>query len=180
MIYELSSDYFVRSFRENDLDGPYRTWFEDQDVCRFNSHGKLFRNEMYFKAFWEGLNQHDRMVWAICHCRDGHIGNISLQSISAINRNAEFAILLGDKRHWGLGVGKLAGHRLLQHGFDKLNLARVSCGTAAINEGMRRLALSLGFREEGCRRAHLWLEGAWVDVVEYGILRDEFAVERLL
>lgn len=174
MIYRLSDDYFVRAFRELDLDGPYRSWFEDQDVCRFNSHGKLFRNEQYFRAFWESLNRDDRMVWAICHRDDGHIGNISLQAISAINRNAEFAIIVGDRRHWGRGVGRLAGLQLLRHGFDKLNLERVYCGAAATNAGMCALARTLGMREEGRRRAHLWLDGAWVDVVEFGVLRDEF------
>jgi ribosomal-protein-alanine N-acetyltransferase len=174
MIYQLSADYFVRAFRESDLHGPYREWFEDQDVCRYNSHGKLARNENWFRNFWETLNRDDKLVWAICHQKDGHIGNISLQAMSFINRNAEFAILLGDKRHWGTGAGKLAGKRILQHGFDKLNLERVHCGTAANNLGMRELALALGFQQEGVRRAHLWLDGAWVDVVEYGILRGEF------
>jgi [ribosomal protein S5]-alanine N-acetyltransferase len=173
MIYQLEDEYYVRSFCETDLDGPYRGWFEDQEVCRFNSHGKLFRNEQYYRAFWDSLNRDDQLVWAICHCNDGHIGNISLQEISAINRNAEFAILIADKRHWGRGVGKLAGLQLLHHGFDKLNLERVYCGTAQTNTGMRRLALALGMREEGCRRAHLWLDGAWMDMIEYGILRNE-------
>lgn len=177
MIYQLSDAYFVRAFRESDLDGPYREWFEDQEVCRFNSHGKLFRNEQYFRAFWESLNRDDKMVWAICHKEHGHIGNISLQAISQINRNAEFAILLGDKRHWGSGVGKLAGMRLLNHGFDKLNLERVHCGTAETNSGMRKLAMAMGMREEGRRRAHLWLDGGWVDVIEFGILRVEFGAK---
>lgn len=174
MIYQLSDEYFVRTFREADLDGPYLGWFEDQVVCRFNSHGKLFRNEQYYRAFLDNLNRDDQLVWAICHCEDGHIGNASLQAISHINRNAELAIIIGDKRHWGRGVGRLAGMELLRHGFDKLNLERVYCGTAQTNTGMGLLAQTLGMREEGCRRAHLWLDGAWVDMIEYGILRKEF------
>ena len=176
MIYQINSEYYVRSFREADLRGPYMGWFEDQDVCRFNSHGKLFRNEQYFHDFWNGLNRDDQLVWAICHGKDGHVGNVSLQGISSINRNAEFAIMVGDRRHWGKGVSKLTGLRLLRHGFDKLNLERVYCGTAATNLGMCSLAKALGMREEGCRRSHLWLDGAWVDLIEYGILRQEFQV----
>lgn len=175
MIYNLNDAYFVRSFRKKDLDGPYREWFEDQEVCRFNSHGKLFHNEQYFQAFWESLNREDHLVWAICHKEQGHIGNISLQAISAINRHAEFAIMLGDKRHWKSGVSKLASIQLLQHGFDKLNLKRVHCGTADTNTGMRKLAQSIGMREEGRRRNHLWLDGSWVDMIEFGILRAEFS-----
>jgi RimJ/RimL family protein N-acetyltransferase len=174
VIYRLSDDYFVRGLRESDVDGPYPSWFEDQEVCRFNSHGKYSRSEEYFRQYVRSLNHSDSVVWAICHRDHGHIGNISLQSLSALNRNAEFAVILGDRRHWGSGVGRLAGRQLLAHGFGKLGLERVYCGTAATNTAMRKLAAALDMREEGVRRNHLFLEGQWVDVVEFGVLRSEF------
>ncbi len=174
MIYQLSKDYFVRPLAEDDLAGAYPSWFEDQEVCRYNSHGKFFRTKEYFREYINRLNQEDRVVWAICHSSDGHIGNIGLHRISLIDRTAEFAILLGDKRHWGSGVALLAGRKLIEHGFNKLNLERIYCGAAATNEGMKKLAIAMGMTHEGTRRQHLFLEGARVDVWEYGILRSEF------
>lgn len=174
MIYQLDEYYFVRSLAESDLEGNYPSWFENQEVCRYNSHGKFFKTNAYFKEYLYKLNQEDRVVWAICHNEDGHIGNVSLQEISLINRTAEFAILLGDKRHWGKGVGLLVGLKLLEHGFDKLNLERIYCGTTANNEGMKKLAEAMGMIFEGTRRQHFFLEGARVDMLEYGILRAEF------
>lgn len=174
MIYELNEQYFVRPLAEKDLDGVYPTWFEDQEICKYNFHGKFFKTKTYFREFFDALNREDRVVWAVCHNKDGHIGNISLQEISPINRTAEFAILLGDKRHWQKGVGLLAGKKLLAHGFEKINLERIYCGTAASNIGMIKLALALGMTHEGTRRQHLFLEGSRVDVLEYGILRKEF------
>jgi RimJ/RimL family protein N-acetyltransferase len=174
MIYELSKDYFVRALTESDLDGAYPKWFEDQEVSRYNSHGKFFKTMADFRQYVSEVDRQDRVVWAICHARDGHIGNISLQELSNIDRTAEFAIILGDKRHWGKGVGLLAGRKLLEHGFRKLNLERIYCGTAATNEGMKKLALRMGMSLEGTRRQHLFLEGRRVDVLEYGILRSEF------
>lgn len=174
MIYKLSKSYYVRPLDDGDLDGPYPSWFEDQDVCRYNCHGKFFKTQSSFCEYLAGLNREDRVVWAICHDKDGHIGNISLQEISLINRTAEFAIVLGNKRHWGKGVGLLAGRKLLEHGFEKLNLERVHCGLAATNAGMKGLANALGMKLEGTRRGHLFLEGSSVDMLEYGILRSEF------
>lgn len=174
MIYELSKNYYVRALTENDLDGSYPIWFEDQEVCRYNSHGKFFKTKAYFREYVNNSSSGDRVVWAICHVADGHIGNISLQEISLVNRTAEFAIILGDKRHWGKGVGLLAGKKLFEHGFNKLNLERIHCGTAATNEGMKKLANAMGMMLEGTRRQHLYLEGSRVDVLEYGILRSEF------
>lgn len=174
MIYELSEGYFVRPLADEDVEGGYPSWFEDQEVCRYNAHGKFFKTKAYFREYLNGLNREDRVVWAICHVTDGHIGNVSLQEISMINRTAEFAIILGDKRHWGKGVGLLAARKLFEHGFNKLNLERICCGTASTNEGMKKLALAMGMLLEGTRRKHLFLEGFRVDVLEYGILRAEF------
>ena len=174
MIYSLSADYFVRPLAEEDLDGPYLGWFEDQEVCRYNSHGKFFKTRSAFHDYLTALNREDRVVWAIVHTQDGHVGNISLQEISLIDRTGELAIIIGDKRHWGRGVGVLAGRALLHHAFDKLNLERVYCGTAATNEGMQKVALALGMVLEGTRRSHLFLEGARVDLLEYGVMRGEF------
>jgi RimJ/RimL family protein N-acetyltransferase len=174
MIYQLNEAYFVRPLAESDVEGPYPSWFEDPAVCQYNSHGKFFKTKSYFKDYIHAINNEDRIVWAICHHESGHVGNISLQDISFINRTAEFAILIGDKLHWRKGLGLLAGERLLAHGFNQLNLERIYCGTAATNEGMINLARALGMVLEGTRRQHLFLEGRRVDLLEYGILSSEF------
>jgi [ribosomal protein S5]-alanine N-acetyltransferase len=178
MMYRLSEEYYLRGLCEADIEGPYPGWFEDQEVCRYNSHGKFVRTRDYFRNYVRSLDDSRAIVCAICHARDGHIGNVSLQELSFIDRNAEFAIILGDRRHAGRGVARLAGAALLAHGFDKLNLNRIYCGTAAGNVAMNKLALALGMRQEGIRRQHLFLEGKWADVIEYGILHGEFAVNR--
>ncbi len=174
MIYELCDGYHVRGLRESDVNGPYPMWFEDQDVCKYNSHGTFAKNLDWFRAYFERLNGENQLVWAVCHEDDGHIGNASLQGISFVNRNAEFSILIGERAHWRRSVGLAAGMKLLQHGFTKLNLEKVYCGTAATNLGMQKLAGRLGMVEEGRRRKHLFLEGEWVDTIEYGVLREEF------
>ena len=170
MIQKLSNEYFVRGLQEADVDGPYPGWFEDQEVCAFNSHGKFFRTKEYCRQFVRTLDGQSQIVWAICHISHGHIGNVALQNISLINRNAEFAIILGDRRHWGKGVGELASKAILEHGFKKLNLHRIYCGTAATNIAMRKLAAALGMQQEGIRPQHLFLDGEWVDMVEFGMI----------
>lgn len=174
MIYQFEQSYFVRPLEMADIDGPYPGWFQDDEVCRYNRHSKFPKSRAWFESYVRAANQDDRVVWAICHKEDGHIGNITLENISVVNRSAEFAIILGDKRHWGKGIGLLAGKALVRHGFEKINLHRIYCGTAASNEGMKKLALALDMSQEGIRRQHLFLEGEWVDMIEYGVLRDEF------
>lgn len=174
MIYQLSEEYFVRTLRESDLKGPYISWFEDQEVTSFNSHGKYFKNHLYFQDYFDNLNSETQVVWAICHKADGHIGNICLQGISWINRHADFGMLIGDKRHWRRGVGYLSMRKLLRHGFDKLNLRRIWCSTPETNLGMCSLAHKIGMIEEGRLREHQFLDGKWIDVIQFGIFKREF------
>lgn len=173
MIYQLPGKYSVRPLRLSDIDGPYMSWFEDQEVTRWNSHGKFFKNADYFRSYLAGLNSEDHVTWAICHETDGHIGNISLQKISFIDRHADFGVLIGNRNHWGRGAAFEAGKKLIQHGFNKLNLERVWCSTPTTNVAMRKLAKKLNMAEEGCRRSHLYVDGAYVDMIEFGILKSE-------
>ena len=174
MIYSLNQNYYVRPLQKTDLEGQYLSWFEDQEVCEFNSHGKFPYDKSSYEKYIDQLNNQKNITWAICSKENIHIGNISLQNIHVINRNAELAILLGDKLHWGNRVGYLAASRLLDHGFKKLNLFRVYCGCASNNVAMIHLAKKLGMTQEGVRRNQLFLENNWQDVIEFGLLKSEY------
>ena len=103
-----------------------------------------------------------------------HIGNISLQNINLLSRNAELAILLGDKNYWGKGYSKEASKILVNHGFTELNLHRIYCGTSADNLAMQNIAGYLGMQQEGRRLEALYKSGKYVDIVEYGVLQRDF------
>ena len=80
-------------------------------------------------------------VFAIVTKEKGsHIGNISLQNIDYVDRSAELAIIIGDKRYWGKGIGLEAWKLMMNYGFLVLNLHRLYCGCANKNLGMRRIA----------------------------------------
>jgi len=174
IMYRIDESYYLRPLSADDMGGPYTSWFIDQNICRFSSHGKFTKSTSDFVEYINSSNSEKLIVLAICHNEDGHVGNISLQNISLINRNAEFAIIIGDSKHHGKGVAFKASQILLTHGFNKLNLHRVYCGTAEGNIGMVQLAKKLGMKQEGCQRKHLFLEGEWIDKVEFGILKHEF------
>ena len=43
MIFSLNSEYNFRGRREDDLSGPYASWFEGQAMCKYNSHGQFVK-----------------------------------------------------------------------------------------------------------------------------------------
>lgn len=177
MKYELGRAYFIRPLRSEDLLEEYLNWFEDPDVCQFNSHGVLPKVSRDKADFLSELDSSSSLTWGIFHDQDGHVGNASLQSISWVSRTAEFAIIIGEKPHWNKGLGRLVLDAVINHGFNKMNLERIFLATAATNTAMVNLAKSLGFQLEGSLRKHLFLDGSRVDAVVYGLLKNEFRSE---
>jgi RimJ/RimL family protein N-acetyltransferase len=168
---------YLRALRDEDADGPYAGWFNDEEVCRGNSHHvHPYTREAAVAYIRETRNRKDCLVLAIALI-DGapHVGNVALQRIDPIARSAEFAIVIGEREAWGKGIGKEAGRLICQHGFSALNLNRIHCGTFESNDAMRRLAVDLGMREEGRRREAAFKDGRFVDLVEFGVLRAEFS-----
>ncbi len=166
----------LRALERSDLAGDYPKWLNDPEVSRFNSHGVFPHMRPELEAYIDSVTlRTDCLVLAIIDkSRDRHVGNVSLQSIDTVYRNAELAILLGDRASWGQGLGAEACALIVRHGFEALNLHRIYCGTAEGNLGMRGIAKRLGMTQEGVRRDALFLDGEYVDSIEYGVLRDEF------
>ena len=167
---------YLRALLEEDSRGPYVQWFNDAEACAGNSHHLFPYTVDAAKMYIGGANNAKTMLFLgiICRAGDRHIGNITLDRINSINRTADLAIFIGDKSCWGKGYGKEAGRLICDHGFLALNLNRISCGTFENNIGMRRLAEYLGMIQEGQRRQAVYKEGCYLDVIEYGVLRDEY------
>jgi RimJ/RimL family protein N-acetyltransferase len=169
----------LRALEERDVDGPYLGWLNDEVACAGNSH-HVFpygRSKALDYVRFAATTERDVVLAIALNDTREHIGNIALSAIHPLYRIAQLTILIGDRRQWSKGYGLEAGRLLLNHGFRALNLARIECGTFATNAGMLRLAEALGMRREGVRRRAAWKDGDYVDVVEFGILREEFSLE---
>lgn len=167
---------YLRGLQDADADGSYADWFNDAATCAGNSHHVFpYSRELALAYIRDSRERRDRLVLAVV-LRDGdrHVGNVSLQDIHPISHSAEFAVLIGDSVARGKGVGFEAAWLLYAHGFRNLNLHRIGCGTFGTNDAMIALARRLGMQEEGRRRQAAYKEGHWLDVVEFGVLRDEF------
>lgn len=167
---------YLRVITQDDLNANYREWFNDEEVCRYNSHHRFPNYDENMREYYERvIKSRGNLVLAICDKKaDRHIGNVALENIDTLNRSAEFAILIGDKNSWGKGMGKEAAKLVVRHGLRELNLHRVYCGTSEDNMAMQKLALALGFKEEGRTRDALFKSGSFKNVIYYSLLDDEF------
>lgn len=167
---------YLRPLEPKDLNGAYQQWFNDAEVCEFNSHHRFPNYHENMKEYYKNVvRQKSVLVLAIMDKKtDLHIGNVTLQNINSTDQSAEFAIIIGDKKSWGKGIGRDAGALIIQHGFQTLNLHRIYCGTSGENIGMQKLARALGFKKEGIAREALFKDGVYRDIIQYGLLKDDY------
>lgn len=174
-IFLRGNDVTLRVLNEEDINGNYASWLNNPEITQYNSHGRFPMTIDKLKEFVKSAyTSNNSLIFAIQHNEtNAHVGNISLQNISWIDRNAEIAFILGEKDYWGKGIMLDAGRLMITHAFNVLNLHRVYCGTSSENIGMQKLATKLGMLQEGVRKDALFKNGHYVDIIEYGVIRDE-------
>lgn len=79
---------------------------------------------------------------------------------------------------WGRGLMVEAVATVMEWGFDRSGLAKVSAETDAENRQSWRVMEKLGMRREGVFRSERLRRGERRDVVWYGVLRDEWESAR--
>jgi RimJ/RimL family protein N-acetyltransferase len=102
------------------------------------------------------------------------IGQCALFNFNDMNQTCEVGIAIGDKAYWGKGYGRETIMLLLDYSFRLRNIRKVFLTTNSTNERALRAYRACGFVEEGRLRQHVWNNGAYVDFVYMGILRDEW------
>jgi ribosomal-protein-alanine N-acetyltransferase len=168
----------LRPLKAEDVDGNYANWLNDSSVTQYNSHGRFPMTTENLMIYVTSASQSktDLILAIISKESKEHIGNISLQNINWVDRSAEIAFILGNKKFWGKGIMEEAGNLMMRHGFKSLNLWRIHCGTSSANIGMQKLAVKLKMQKEGLRRDAIFNQGQYFDVIEYGILSSEYEI----
>ena len=166
---------FLRALEKEDIyNSNYLKWLNDMVVNQFNTHHRfpVLRNNLLNYIEEKNNSKSNLFLGVFEKSTSCHIGNIILQNINWIDRNAEIAFILGEKEYWGTGIMYNAGSLLLKHAFKALNLHRIYLGTSSSNLGMQRLALKLGFSLEGRRIDGIYNNGEYHDILDYGLINN--------
>jgi RimJ/RimL family protein N-acetyltransferase len=86
---------------------------------------------------------------------------------------AELGYWIG-RPFWGRGYATEAVREVLRYGFGSLGLHRIHASHFARNPASGRVMIKAGMRREGVARAHVRRFDRFEDLVQYGILREEF------
>jgi RimJ/RimL family protein N-acetyltransferase len=152
-------------------------WFNDPDVTQY-LRMYLPMTEMAEEKWVECLGSDLNSVIFVIESTESEvnkpIGSTGFSNIASKDRDAEFGIAIGDKTYWGKGIGTEAAQLMIKYGFEKLNLNRISSNVYDFNLRSQKMHLKIGFKPEGRRRKAHFTNGAYRDVLEYGILSQEW------
>ena len=108
---------------------------------------------------------------------DAFCGAVTLHSFDWHSRRCEVGFWVVPAAR-GRGVGSGAVALALSWAFQDLDLLRIEMTTTPENPAVPALARRLGFSHEGVLRARNIERGRRVDIVWFGLLREEWARER--
>lgn len=174
-IMQLGTDFTfgcLRSLKESDADGMLE-WMHDADVAgRFQfdfSSMNLDRVLGFIRDSWDNDSS---LHFAFVSDTDEYFGTVSLKNIDRNNLSAEYAVSSRKKSH-GTGVARKATEDVLKYAFDVLGLERVYLNVRADNHRAIRFYEKIGFTREGVFRNALSVDGGFVDLVWFSMIRAD-------
>lgn len=102
-----------------------------------------------------------------------HIGSLGLR-MNLNNKNANFGILIGDKKYWGSGYGFDSSKLIIDYGFKKLRLHKIYLGVYSYNPRAINLYKKIGFKIEGVQKEQVYWKNKFYDDINMGFLRSEW------
>ncbi|MEV6595548.1 GNAT family protein [Actinoplanes sp. NPDC051346] len=101
------------------------------------------------------------------------IGLVRLHGAEPETGIAELDIYLGEKGHWGKGLGTDAMRTACRYGFEKMRLHKITLTVVTENEAAHHLYRKIGFVDEGRLRQVFRRDGRWLDKFTMGLLHGE-------
>ena len=140
--------------------GGFHSGYSFSDISNWIKNHSVAQNEV----LWIIADPHDNSC----------LGHVGLYNIDFRVRSAEFGLLIGNKKKWGMGLGTHVSSSVIQYGFYQLNLNRISLNVLKSNTRACKLYEKLGFILEGTLRSAQFKNGSFIDVCCYSILSSQY------
>ncbi|MDO8659872.1 MAG: GNAT family protein [Candidatus Parcubacteria bacterium] len=113
-----------------------------------------------------------KMFTRLIICNDKIIGIVGLHGIGQ-DKNAEIGYWI-DENEQGKGIVTEATKKIVNQGFNELNLNRIGLRCAVINPKSCAIPKRLNFKKEGIIRQSVLVENKFLDMEIWGILKGEW------
>ncbi|WKA54665.1 GNAT family N-acetyltransferase [Planococcus shixiaomingii] len=137
-------------------------------------HKSVEDTKAFLAFLTESYGKKRKLTWAIELKSEGKmIGTIDFINWLPKRHKAELAYILSHN-YWGSGLILEAAKSLLDYGFQKMELNKVEAPIMLDNFQSQRVVEKLGMQREGVARQHMIINGEFVDLAMYSILKREY------
>lgn|SRR5690625_1218286 len=113
------------------------------------------------------------VTYAIVKKRTNQLIGIIGIKLTPTHKRGELGYWIG-KPDWGRGYGTEATKAIVTLGFETLHLHKIFSRAITTNPGSWRIMVKVGMTHEGTLKQHAARRGQFVDLVYYGILKEEY------
>lgn len=156
------------------MQGHWHSWFNDPVTTQYLVHGVFPVNKaQQAEIVAAEIADPASLLLVVLDRESGrHIGVVCLKYINHSLRSAALSIVFGDRSIKGAALESVA--LLTKHGFDRLNLQRISGGQhARLWQWMNSLEL-IGYRLDGYNQDYSIRNGEKYDTATYAIIANRF------
>jgi diamine N-acetyltransferase len=134
----------------------------------------FLKNEDQQRRWYKTVCESDKILVFIIESMDCRIGYAILDKIDYIHRHC-YAQVQIEKEFRGKHYGTEAFKRLITIAFEVLGMNKICLDTFITNERATHVYEKLGFQAEGLLRAHYWKDGQFIDAIQMGLLKKDYA-----
>lgn len=165
----------LRQIREDDAEALFPVLSDPEVMTWWSSgpHVSLAETEAYVAS--NAAEGQGFLCWAITMEDDAALGWVIL--VDGKPAVKEIGYILHRDR-WRSGIAREAVARVIDYGFAELDLRRIFADTDPENSGSIALLERLGFRREGHLRGEWETHIGVRDSLIFGLLRDEWTMEK--
>jgi RimJ/RimL family protein N-acetyltransferase len=151
----------------------HKEWLEDPEVNKYLEVAK--RGQVTWKQIEKYIDScatdYTKRLFYIYYKKNA-VGTISIY-IDWVHRHGEVGLIVGEKQHWGKGIGTKAIALVKDIAFNDLNLHRLYAGVDEENKSSLAVFKKNGFVDEGCWIDHRFIDGKYTNEIKLGVINEE-------
>lgn len=172
----LGERIYLRQIEMEDCTISYVNWLNDVEVTQYLETKWIVQDLETVRNFVDAQreNEHSVLFAIISKESELHIGNIKIGPINVHHKHADISYFIGNKAYWNKGIATEAIRLICKFGFEELGLNKVEAGTYETAVASWRALEKNGFVREGIFREQVYLDGRYIAVFRYGLLKNEW------
>lgn len=150
-----------------------RDWRNSMEIFPYNTQFFLLNLKIQKNWFKKLQTDKSRKMFIVLF-EEKKIGVCGLIHIDYLNKNADIAIIIGDKNFHGKGIGSFTLDKLLKYGFKKLKLHRIGAEVIEYNLNSIRLFEKFNFKIETTFRDMIWRKNRWWNMKSFYLIQKNY------